>query len=525
MAVKKKSKNKLLKILVPVLVVALIAAALVVVLNLPDSQDDTTAVDPTKTAKFDATVDKDNLHQAEPEVNADGEVSENGTGDLLSYIPRNIKTIEVENTKSKYKIKSYTPVKKTTDENGEEKEETQATEYTLVGYEKYAIADGTPDAIANDAASLSFIKIVSTDGTQDKDFGFDSPRATVKITYTDKTSAKIIVGGDAPTDAGVYVKFGTKDYIYLVESDAVDTFLYGINDLMSLVVTKSADSGDNASPTLVRLSGTNFKETVEFVPSDDETASTNYLIKKPSSYYGSDSGCSEVEAGIRGIQANSVVYVNPGEAQLNKYGLKTPFAELYAEYPDTTVSLKASKPDKKGYCYLMKSGGKVVYRILSDSIKWTQHTLNDLRTKYFVDNQMSSLSKTEVNFGSKSYTFTLATQKSDNDQSATVTTVKYNGKEISRGAFQTAFDFTHGENFLRHGFTNEAISGSPKMTIRYTYNSDRSQDEMKFYDMGNQKYYITVNGKQISYVYKNAVVDLQRLFTSATKSSPADDNV
>ncbi|MGN0476771.1 MAG: DUF4340 domain-containing protein [Ruminococcus sp.] len=516
---KKKNNKNLLKIIIPALIVVLIAVALVVVFNLPDSEEEAT-LEYTEPAKITTDVDEDKLHQAEPATNEDGEVDQNGSGELMSYIPRNIKSISVENEKSKYEITSYTPVEKTTNEDGEEEESTQATEYTLVGYEDKELASGVPDAVANDAATLEFTKVVSTGDKDEKDFGFDSPRSTVDITYQDNTKVRITVGAVAPANSGVYVKFGTGKTIYLVAEDSVDSFLYSINDLISLEVTESASSGDDASPTKIELSGTHYKDKITVVPSDDETASTNYLITTPANYYGDDSGCSEIEAGIRGVLGKSVVYVNPGESQLEKYGLSQPYAEIKATYPDTTINLVASKANDKGYCYIMKKGGDVIYKILSESVKWSESSLDNLRSDFFVDNELTSLSKTEVKFDGKSYTFDINGKSSSAD-----TVVKYNGKKVSTGSFQTAFDYMHSADFLRHEFTSDKISGSPALTIKFTYKSDtgRSADELKFYDMGKQKYYVTVNGEQVSYLYKSAVSKVEKLFTSVTKSSPKDD--
>jgi hypothetical protein len=521
-------KKKLLKVLIPVIIVVIIAAALVVVLNLPDSTS-TTEVESTESAKIDTNVDDDNVHNAQPATNAEGEMEQNGDGELLSYVPKNINTIKIENSGGSYTIKSYTPVEKTTDSDGNETEETDTTQYTLVGFENVEMQSGQPDAIANDVAALSFTKVVSVDGKDSSDFGFDEPQATATVTYDDKTTAKIIVGANAPTNAGVYIKFGSNDTIYLVESDAVDSLLYTINDLISKTVTDSADDGDNASATKMVLSGTLYKDKVTIVQSDDETASTNYLITTPDNYYGADSTCSEIEAGIRGVYADSVVCVNPSKKQLKKYGLATPYAEINATYPDTTVKLIASKPNSKGYCYLMVKGGNVVYKILSDSIRWTEMTLDDLRSTYFVDNVYSYVSGIDVTFGKNKYSFSVksttstTTDDDGNDQTTTTTTAKCNGSEISSGSLQTAFDMLHSDSFERKEFTSEKISGSPVMTIKFTYTEGRSSDTIKFYDLGKQKIYVTVNDEEVSYVYKTAMKSLQKQFTSASKSSPDDE--
>lgn len=175
----------------------------------------------------------------------------------------------------------------------------------------------------------------------------------------------------------------------------------------------------------------------------------------------------------------------------------------------------------------MVKGGDVIYKILTDSIRWTTSSLDKMRSDYFVDNKITSLSKTEVSFGKNNYTFDLETKTSttSNNQTTTDTTVKYNGKQISFGYFQTAFDYMHGATFTREGFSHEKITGKPEMTVKFTYTSDsgRSADTLELYKANNSKYVGVVNGEQISYVYKTSITSLQEQFTNATKSSPKDD--
>lgn len=522
-------KKKLAKYIVPAVAVVAIGVGLTVVLNLPeDVREKTDNNDATVTseAKIDVKVDKKKVHQAEPQVNEKGEVKENGTGTLLEYVPKDIKEIEVENRSSSYKITSYTPIIKETDENGKEVEKTDTTQYTIVGYEDMTLREGQADAVANDVAKLEFTKIASADGKNSSDFGFDDPQATVTITYEDETTAKIIVGDKAPTNAGIYIKFGTEDTIYIVSEEAVDSLLYSLNDMISLDVTTSAESGDDASMTEIELGGTLYGDTVRIKSnSDDDTVISNYLITAPLKCYGDDSNISEIEAGIRGIYADSVVYVNPKDDTLKKYGLDKPYATIKATYPDATISLIASKPDSKGYCKLMVEGGNVVYKILSDSIKWTQKSLDVLRSRFFVDNTMKAVDTCDVSFGKNKYNFTLTTDTTTttdddgNENTTSETKIFLGDKQLDQGSFQTAFDYIHGTSFERKGFTNETLTGSPAMTIKFKYNADvnRSDDTMKFYEKDG-KVYITVNNEQISYIYKKNFEHLQKLFTTAANS-------
>lgn len=523
-----KKKNPL-KYIIPVVAVAAIGAGLVIVLNLPEDvgqKSDTSTTTAASKAEIEIKVDKKKVHQAAPKVDKKGEVKENGTGTLLEYVPKNIKEINVENTGSSYTIKSYTPIIKEKDENGKEVEKTDATQYTIVGFEDMTLREGQADAVANDLSKLEFTKIASADGKNSSDFGFDKPRATVTVTYDDNTTAKIIVGNKAPTNAGVYIKFGTEDTIYIVSEDSVDSLLYSINDMITLDVTTSAESGDDSSMTEIELGGTLYGKTIKISSnSDDDNVISNYLITAPIQSYGDDSNISEIEAGIRGIYADSVLYVNPKEDTLKKYGLDKPYATIKATYPDTTVSLIASKPDDKGYCKLMVEDGKVIYKILSDSIKWTKKSLDVLRSRFFVDNTMKAVEECNVSFDKNNYKFTLNTETTtttndDGEENTTSETKIFMGdKQLDQGSFQTAFDYIHGTSFERKGFTNESLSGSPLMTITFKYSADinRSDDTMKFYEK-NGKIYITVNGEQISYVYKSSFNQLKKLFTAAAKS-------
>ena len=65
MATKKKDNKKLLKIIIVAAVVVIIGVALVVVLNLPGSEDNKDTQEVTKEAKISDTVDKNKMHQAE----------------------------------------------------------------------------------------------------------------------------------------------------------------------------------------------------------------------------------------------------------------------------------------------------------------------------------------------------------------------------------------------------------------------------------------------------------------------------
>ena len=102
MATKKKDNKKLLKIIIVAAVVVIIGVALVVVLNLPGSEDNKDTQEVTKEAKISDTVDKNKMHQAEPALIR---------VKLKKTVPVNLLTIFLEKSKL-LKLKMITVVSK-----------------------------------------------------------------------------------------------------------------------------------------------------------------------------------------------------------------------------------------------------------------------------------------------------------------------------------------------------------------------------------------------------------------------------
>ena len=355
------------KILIIVCAAALILAGLMCLLIFLPKGDGSSSGAATydEGVKMSVTTDKDGVHQAQIQTNDKGEIDNNSYGTLMDYIPAKISKIHLENKKGTLDIKSYTP----TDKNGK----TSATQYTIVGYEDFDLQGGIADNIANNAASIDFTKVMTLDGSKLADYGLDKPRDTVTVTYTDKTKAIIYVGDDAPQNAGTYIKFGSNDTVYLVAKDSVSAFDYGLTDLISLTINDAASDNDNSQASSIEISGSNFSNTITLKPNSDNKNSASYVMTSPVECYANEKESSLVAGGIRGLYALTVKMVNPSSSQLSSVGLSNPYAKLKAVYPDTTVSLRASKPDGDGNVCLMKEGGNIVYTISAEKVPWVKN--------------------------------------------------------------------------------------------------------------------------------------------------------
>lgn len=490
--------KKKVKLLIAIAIAAVVLVGIMLLLIfLPegDSADPMDSID--QGIDMSTSVDSDGMHQATINTNEKGEIENNSYGTLLEYVPADISTINLENSSGTLEIKSETPV----DEDGN----SESTVYTLVGFEDFTLQSGVADAIANDAAALDFSKVISLDGAKSSECGFDNPKATVVVNYTDNTKSKIIVGDDAPSAAGTYVKFGTSDTIYLVETDAVDAFSYSVTDMFALAINDAASDTDNSQFSKITLSGSNFAENVVLEPNNDGKNSATTVITSPKKGYASETASSNISGAIRGLYADAVKMVNPSESQLKELGLAEPFAAIEAVYPDTTVNLIASKPDSSGNVCVMEKGGKIVYTMASSKLPWVELTYDEITSEYILHPLMSAVSTLTVNNGSDTYTFNISTKQTtttddDGEETTTTTiTVKCGDNEISSSYFTTFFqNLTLLE---KSDASSDKPSGNAVFTAEYKY-TDGSTDIVKFYDAGGNKYLAEVNGETVGHLYK-----------------------
>ena len=121
---KKTTKTLIIAI---VSVVLLVGVSLLVYFLVPDKSngDDTPTTPLSENTDTDETQTEDHYH-------------------LVSHIPAEIKSMDVENETGKYTILSETPKTETTASDGTVSFLTDATVYTLVGYENMELLTGSP---------------------------------------------------------------------------------------------------------------------------------------------------------------------------------------------------------------------------------------------------------------------------------------------------------------------------------------------------------------------------------------------
>lgn len=488
----KPAPRKLNKRVLIILISLAVVAALVVllfILRKPRPADN--AESGGESAALSLSVNDEGEHEAAVSVNEKGEIEQNGSGSLLSYFPADISRIEVQNEGGSFAVTSQTP-------------EGEATVYTLEGFEDIELQEGIADEVATDAAAVEFLQIVSAGG-KPADFGLDTPRATVSVTFHDDTSASIRVGAEAAAGAGTYIAFGSSDAVYLVSNEAVDSFLYTVNQFISLAITDTVTDADNAEFSTLTISGSHFPEPITLVPNTDEALNASYLVTAPLNTPANATESFDIAGAVRGLYADEVVCVNPSADQLSRYGVSDPYAKVQAVYPDATVTLIASAPAEDGSVSLYHPDKNIIYSIQLAAVSWARTSKEALIPEYVIDVKLPAVSEVTFTSGDADYTFDVSTvTETQDDTEVTTTTAVYNGSELDSDHFAVFFQNLNG--IKNQGSAEDG--GSELLRFTVSYSTGRAADTVTVYDRGSAQYPVKVNGETVGSASKSYIDNL-----------------
>lgn len=502
---KKPVKNrKPLVIGAVILAIALLATGAYFIVDkvVPEDTDTTSPTYPTdENGEQYATDLKGN--KIESQKDANGNILVAGIEDLIDHVPADIKKVKVTNEHGSFELLSETPVETTTDANGQEITSTGATVYTLVGYEDAPLAPGQPDAVANDAAAVTTTNIVDITGANPEEYGLTAPRATAHVTFNNGNERTITVGNEAPGGTGVYIKVNGDEAIYLVSVESVDSFLYKTTALFDPTVTTASADSNSATPTKVTISGSNFANTLEFVPNDDTTVSSAfYKMTAPTTGFANVANASNVLESLRSISANEVIAFKPSKDELKAQGvdLDAPYAEINATFSDSNIHLYSSAPyeqEENSMVKLYNPDTSMLYAISTSKTAWVTTTYEAMRYEYILKPDMDAIKNIEISAGTKKYSFDLSkeTKTDDEGNETTSTIVKCGDTTIDSSKFETFF--INLESATVNSIKSGNVGGTADLTVQITYNTEKPADTFTFYKGDTGKYNFSDNGSTI----------------------------
>ncbi len=463
-------------------------------------------------------VTEDGLHYAVINTNEKGKIENNSYGTLIEMVPSQIEKISVSSPSGNYTFLSETPV----NADGT----TEATIYTLEGFEDYNLETTNPSLLANAVCNISFSKVADLDGKKSSEFGFDTPRASATVYYNDGTRSVVTLGADSAGGESCYIKFGDSDTIYVAASADMAPMLYSITDLFSTSINADATSVADDSFDKIILGGSHLAEEITVVANTDEALDCYYVMSSKGNAPVNNVSGSSIAGSIKSLTADSVVCVNPDDKNMSEYGLKDPYATVRTNYKyddisydsdgyetgreekTLSVSLLASKADSEGFVFLMEEGGKLIYKIAATSVPWATVTEATLRSEYVFSPSYSALSQVEITASGKTYRFSMGSEEvtetddEGNSTTATRVTVSLDGKTLDESQFYTLFQDI---SLLGVKGTDTEKSSGDMLTVKYSYKTGRAADTVVFGKTSSQKVTASLNGDVAGYVYKSDI--------------------
>ena len=213
---------------------------------------------------------------------------------------------------------------------------------------------------------------------------------------------------------------------------------------------------------------------------------------------------------VNALNLGTYVTYNATDEELAKYGLDEPQYNLEVKYTPksedssedsgdsekTFILHVSAKQDDKAYVRIGDS--KIIYEITEDEYKnVTDGSYDSLRHKSVVTADLSDVDSVKVTLEDKDYTIDLSEKKGD-----VVST--YDGEEIE------GTDFTDALKALKASdFTSEEPSEKEEISFTLHYKDDKyPEKEVKIYRYDGTNCLVTIDGKSISLVKRDLVVDL-----------------
>ena len=457
-------KNKKILIFSVVFVVILVAL-LVVVLNLPSTDD--TKTDETSSQDAILLFDKTSLKAED---------------------------ITVSNESGEYQLLGY-EYSEDSSENSESSEQSNQMVYTMQDYPSQILSVTMTDSLAEQCCYMAATRIVDKTGTRYSEYGLKNPRSTVKVVFSDNSETTMYVGDNAPDNKGVYFRIDGNANVYLVQQNMINMFLVDKLQMFSKTMSYSFDT-DYKIQT-VKISGTNYDSNIEIEPVNNNANYCNFVLTKPYREICDNDFLEAFGESLYGLNGTTVVAVDITEDNMKKYGLDKPYIDVEVTASDeTSAHIIASKADSENNCYIMQSGGTIIYKMSTDELEWYGVTYRDFLADAIINPNMDNITSADISYGGKDYHYDFKHTVSQNDlyEEIVTTTVSYNGEAIEY--LNMSIFVNNVAGISRSTAVPKSTDGCEKIfSIKYTFDGDDAlTDTLEIYRTNDKQLIVTLNG-------------------------------
>lgn len=355
------------------------------------------------------------------------------------------------------------------------------------------------------------------------DYGLTSPQATVEVTYKDGSTFGYKIGNATASNTGAYYMCGlNSDNVYVVAVDAglLESSTYFVkNEMLSIspdASASSASSGDTQSENdfqKITLTGKNFpKETVI------QTINEMPTIVSPAKYEVDAQNVANMQGVLASLTAESAVVANPDAAALKKYGIDDPTVKVAFTVNKKDHTLILGGKSSKGF-YAMVDNVNVIYEVSADSVSAvTNMSLFNLRSKLIFLPNITTVKQIEITSAGK--TDTINVTRTENPASSTKDNKAYNYKVTGTSGAELKYDTNYKGAYqtliglLIFDETQTMPTGTPAVTVKYSYFDKSSTDTLSLYATDSRHYTAVLDGTLYGLCSKSDVENILATITA-----------
>ena len=459
-------------------------------------------------------------------------VAEDNTIDVTDKLPENVLSMTVANEKGEFTFQRQERIVSTTAEDGTVSSE---TDYFWTSPEMKGLAanDTVIKAFVRSMASLSTKEPVEENAADLEKYGLKDPRAQVKLSFDDGTTADLCFGIQNPADtSSLYFREGGSSDVHHVSYYSAGSAFYDIKDFVSLTMTESYDSNDPKELEYLIIERKDLEEPVEIrymfdiaEMSEDEDAiittfNSHRFVSPITAEVDSTKG-QTVCYGLYGLTMSSCAYLEKTEENLAATGLNDPFVTVTFKFGGErrvltlgnqivqvteTEEGTPSLTNVTGY-YAALDNAEGIYTISTANAPWYTFTVQNIMSRRPVSPYIYTVDTLTVTTPDGEFPFKIEGNSDSH-------TFSCNGEEVQDLKFRELYQFlitSIGEELYF-----EETDAEPIATVRFKYRDEYTdiygteEDVLEFYASDDRKSIVRVNGTvlfKVREVYTERLID------------------
>ena len=367
--------------------------------------------------------------------------------------------------------------------------------------------------------SISAINVVEEHPKNLSDYGLDEPTAVIKTYYSDGTELDLIIGSEAPVDKNYYCMTSESDTVYTIGS-YVDSLLVRrpieYRDITLFPSYTEDDIYENISwVKLTERSG----DCIEVLMDPDleneyNTEGSRYVMLQPYQVSGNDTTVKSYILDVVATLTLGTIVEDISDDQLAEYGLDNPAKLEMRDIAEHSVSLligdKCPNPD---YTYCMIEGTNTLLTCNSSAFDWMGLNFVQLMLRSVWTYNIEQLQGIDIDIDGQVYEILVehGTKKNANGNDTDAVSGTLNGEKIEEETnvrrlfikclyFRIIGSLTEDE---KKEFENAPVYGT--ITLHLSEDGDHTLELIR---MTDRKYAMRVDGVMEYYCYKKNITSL-----------------